>query len=608
MIHIFSLLLFLAALLPAAHSSCSTAIIGAGIGGAYSAFRLASPDVCIFEAKERLGGRILTVRDPIPSFEGYTVDLGAYRYDRRFHRLVRLVAEDVLKIPFLCYTDPFETGQCPDAFRQVFATRARFLGKINGRSATKFLEKYRDFLPYTIKKRFRWGPGERLENRRTVLGLLLGEDSVIPEYASRAEELANETSYEKAMQIADEIIAAVSKGSYKGTPYSEISPLQIAYKEGFTSEEIQLDMDVGFANNFVVRQTAEVILQTIVREIAVAKELAGVQGLVTPVERRDGVLRRKGMVTIIEALIEKATAKGVSLSFGKKAIRITKEGEKLRVDFSDGTHVTVTNVILNIGKQDLVAMGLTSEPINSSDMGFRRAVERNFVTGASKTYCFWEDAWWVTKLGVTVGRYRASFETIDSMRYHDGHVTCEDYDKLEGCRGGILVSYSFGDSYGLGAGVHTHTHNDMPYTPLTNTDNIHRLIPGNMTGVEEVYFDNIHQTVKKLHKKAFERMGMDVEEVIKRPAGCVFADWRDIGIHTELGPGRGNDNVYARYARPVPGLNIFLANEAWGQTQGWSEGSLQSAERALFHGLGVPRPEWMDEEYHRSVIRKFNLG
>lgn len=67
-------------------SSCQVVIVGAGIGGAYVAHRLSetqdlfSPDqICILEANDRPGGRILTVRGEVPGFEDFTVDLGAYR-------------------------------------------------------------------------------------------------------------------------------------------------------------------------------------------------------------------------------------------------------------------------------------------------------------------------------------------------------------------------------------------------------------------------------------------------------------------------------------------------------------------------------------------------
>lgn len=197
---------------------------------------------------------------------------------------------------------------------------------------------------------------------------------------------------------------------------------------------------------------------------------------------------------------------------------------------------------------------------------------------------------------------------MQSMRYHDGHVTCQDRQALKGCRGGILVSYSFSDSSGVGMGIHVHGHNEFPYTPLTNTDNLQRLVPGNMTGVQQLYFDDLVAQIRRTHKSSLKAKGFDVKDVIPDPVGCVVADWRDVGIHTEIGPGKGSLNIYELFTRPVPDLDISLVNEAWTQDQGWAEGSLRSAERALFHEYKLSKPSWLDEPFHTSLIVKFNQG
>jgi cation diffusion facilitator CzcD-associated flavoprotein CzcO len=60
------------------------AVIGAGAGGLYSAMRLvetgkyAAKDICIFEATDRVGGRIYSLRGFGPDHD-ITVDAGAYR-------------------------------------------------------------------------------------------------------------------------------------------------------------------------------------------------------------------------------------------------------------------------------------------------------------------------------------------------------------------------------------------------------------------------------------------------------------------------------------------------------------------------------------------------
>ena len=64
--------------------TCKLAVIGAGTGGLYTAMRLmetekyAASDICIFEATDRVGGRIYSLRGFGPDHD-ITVDAGAYR-------------------------------------------------------------------------------------------------------------------------------------------------------------------------------------------------------------------------------------------------------------------------------------------------------------------------------------------------------------------------------------------------------------------------------------------------------------------------------------------------------------------------------------------------
>ena len=63
---------------------CTTAIIGAGAGGLYTAYRMVvdalvpASSICIFEASGRIGGRILSVRNLGPLGD-MVLDAGGYR-------------------------------------------------------------------------------------------------------------------------------------------------------------------------------------------------------------------------------------------------------------------------------------------------------------------------------------------------------------------------------------------------------------------------------------------------------------------------------------------------------------------------------------------------
>lgn len=605
-------------------SECEIAVIGAGIGGVYAAWRLAvdaavvdPSSICIFEAKSRPGGRILSVDTPVPGFEGFTIDLGAYRFHRTNHRHTRLLTESALGISTQCYSDPLDRmdGDCSEAILNIVETRGKVFGiGENGTTAGDTLSRFTSRIPYRIQKRFQWGKGKPLDEPRGFFSFLSGNQSVVKEIAERWDELVSETDYATAMQIADEIIVSMKSGSYRGIPYSEISLLQAAQREGLTTEEIQYQLDATFdvGDNVNTRVSLEHLGQEMVRFIAQRAEDVGLKAQVTPVEMRDGINRRIGLKSIVQSMLRKSVAAGVKLFYGKKAIAIRRTEETsslLIVSFSDNTYVETKKIIANIGKRDLIALGVGSEPLKSSEEPFRRAVERTIVQGFSKMYCFWKDAWWLTKLKIAKGRTRMATKELFSMRYHDGNYVCENTTELTGCRGGLLVSYVLGDSTEAASGIYARTFTRKLYTPLTNTDNIHRLIPGFMTRLDRIFFQEVHKQLRQVHRTSFISKGIrDMRKAIPEAEGCVYADWFDMGTHESIGPGQGDLNIYKLYTKPVQDLDIAMVNEAWGQIQGWAESSLHSAERALFHQYGVEKPSWMDEPFHTSVIKKFNQG
>lgn len=88
---------------------CELAVVGAGWGGAYLAWRLSVDDgttvapagVCVFEANSRVGGRIYSVRD-LPGFDDMALDVGGYRFQEKDLLPAQLVW-DALKLPTACY-------------------------------------------------------------------------------------------------------------------------------------------------------------------------------------------------------------------------------------------------------------------------------------------------------------------------------------------------------------------------------------------------------------------------------------------------------------------------------------------------------------------------
>eukprot|EP00965_Chrysotila_dentata_P246130 6206976-Pleurochrysis_carterae.AAC.1 len=100
-------------------SRCSFAVVGAGWGGVYAAWRLGVDTgaidpaaMCVFEANGRVGGRVYSLRG-LPDFDDLAIDVGGYRFIESDLLPAQLVWK-ALKLPTACY-DWACSAQCEGA-------------------------------------------------------------------------------------------------------------------------------------------------------------------------------------------------------------------------------------------------------------------------------------------------------------------------------------------------------------------------------------------------------------------------------------------------------------------------------------------------------------
>ena len=93
---------------PPTFPSTQLAVVGAGWGGAYFAWRLAvdtatvpANETCVFEANGRVGGRIYSIHG-LPHFTDLAIDVGGYRFQESQLLPAQLVW-NALKLPTTCY-------------------------------------------------------------------------------------------------------------------------------------------------------------------------------------------------------------------------------------------------------------------------------------------------------------------------------------------------------------------------------------------------------------------------------------------------------------------------------------------------------------------------
>lgn len=605
---------------------CAVAIIGGGIGGVYTAWRVAvdtntvrPSDVCIFERADRFGGRIFSV-DDVPGYEGYVTDVGAYRFHRHEHPLTRALTEDALGLETACYTDtttslPMNVRECPKAVRKFLTTRTvTFTGDLDADKAPD-LSAWTPRLPYFLSKAERWGPGQSRRKRRRLTDVFSGNESLIPELASRWDRLVvKHATFEEAMALADEAIGAVRRGTYKGVPYADVSVVQVARDAGMSPEE--LAMEVGFAsigatifNGNLLQQLISTIRIKALERLPLAAK-APAAAMVLPVTGKGASRKRAGMVTIIEAMLDAARDAGVRVYTSHQAVGVHRwDRSALRVEFANGGSVTARRVFLNMGKADLRSLGVASEPMASASADVARRVDATLSLGASKTYCFWPSAWWLADLRLSAGDGQAQGPAISALRYHDGPVQCADAANPASCRGGLLVSYQFGDETQTASGLWGASHADAPNTPTSGTDAVTVLERRRLSPRQRLAWTALVDGLRDAHRSILADRHRSADRAIPEPDVCVLASWFDTGVHihratttlTDASPGE-------LFAAPAPGLAIHLVNEAWGDTFGWAEGSLQSAERALHAHMQLPPPSWLNRLVHKAVIKEFNKG
>eukprot|EP00168_Porphyra_purpurea_P012522 TRINITY_DN330_c0_g1_i9.p1 TRINITY_DN330_c0_g1~~TRINITY_DN330_c0_g1_i9.p1 ORF type:complete len:341 (+),score=123.46 TRINITY_DN330_c0_g1_i9:1-1023(+) len=337
--------------------------------------------------------------------------------------------------------------------------------------------------------------------------------------------------------------------------------------------------------------------------------------MVNPVDPVTG--RRAGMATVLDRLAEAVTAAGGQLVFGHRAVFLgrpsDRNGTAVTITFANGRSVTVPRVIVNAGKADVAAWGVASLPIAGASAEFRTALDAVYVAPSSKQYCWWEDAWWYTKLGRTRGRARLQ-APLFSLRYHDGSVTCTDAARLTGCRGALLVSYVLGDSTGVRQSIWSHGFSAVPFSPLSAApDNtvirVTRAEARNDTGGRRgLLWDATLTGLRAAHADVAAAAGLTPAALIPEPEACAAAVWWDVGVHALSAYARGAPGVDWLRAFASPAAGVYLVNEAWGEDRGWAEASLRSAERVLFHHFGVGRPPWMEAVFHKSVVERWNYG
>lgn len=327
-----------------------------------------------------------------------------------------------------------------------------------------------------------------------------------------------------------------------------------------------------------------------------------------------------GYGSALVRMISHLSSMGVRMTLGHKleAIRASDaQGLKLLWATGRGSEQSETDsdsVFLNLPRHAVKALSADSVIFQESPAQTQELLKcsaelyGNQSTEASvKVYLIYEDAWWISKLGLREGEVHAL--TTDPpiyLRYHDGPTQCHQH----GCRGALLVQYAH--TLETGASWYMQFQRDWKQTLGIFTSG--------------PLLQEVHRKLMAMHVEMLYAAGMTPDDVVK-PVAAFVGFWSHAKQMSfapapdplECSTGKPlppclhgiSPAVYWRQIRkPIQSRQIFLANNDWWLEEPsvdlmppyWAEVSLRTAERVLHDYVGLQKPPWLNETYYRHSV------
>lgn len=524
------------------------AIIGGGVSGAYCAWRLAQPDaaasavlrasgvtgaprVALFEASDRLGGRLWSFEPP--GMPHLRAELGGMRIPTNQRLVVSLVERLGIE------TIPFPMG---DQHNLRYLRGRRFtvadLGNPN-------------IVPYDLPPELRG---------KTPDDIVI---QTIERYIPNARSL-KEADWEEIRR----------SGSFDGVPLYDFS-FRYLMQRDLADEAYQFVRDDAPVDDLTLNASAVDLMfdwaADFDEDVPVITPLLGMQeiprSLVREAEASGVAIHRRHRLRRIVPIADASTDEpGLSLE-----IEVMPEG---RVQ-----QLTARHVILAMPPRAISLLAPDSLPLTAPS--FPRLLDAVFPITAGKGFLGYENPWW-HKLDLTSGR------TISDLP-----LKLTYYMGTEGDRPGadrndqaslLMPTYAERQTLDFWMSFRRQTQDSPGGAPFQRPDVGE--VPAELA-LPERAVSEMQRQLRLVHGPEVD-IGEPTMAVMsdwsRNPYGAGYHIWSVGASAWQLAP-------VAR--EPMPGLNLSICGEAWSSHQGWSLGALMTAERTLQERLGLTQPDWL---------------
>ena len=520
------------------------AIVGAGVSGLYSAWRLKSDagqpgrtlNVHVFEGSERVGGRLLSVKPPFVN--DTFVELGGMRFTEA-HVLMCGLARAL----------GLASGELPDA-------NANNIAYLRGQRLKMSDLTDPDRIPYVID--------ESLRNRESLSNLVAV--AAVRSLGPAFKELLDiDLTLETLESVTAEHWRTIGeRGSFEGKPLYE-TPLRYILERTLGHGAVQLLQDsLGY----------DCILWTWSAADGFPFNLTDMRSAVRHMHLVDG------FSALPRRLHEKVLALGVNVQLNT---RVRSVEDTLLPDGTTGIAFTTVDdngtEALSVARKLILAMPRRSIELldrkgplfDSRGAGFKSLLESVSPVPLFKIALCYENCWWEKVVGG--GSNGKSVTDLPMRQVYYWKVNPHDQQ-------GVVLIYDGG----LTKSYWEQLDNAAAPKPQVK-------LTGRKEGVD-LWADYAapSRIIFEAHRQLLELHGLPESEV-PAPYAAACMSWnRDPfggGAHF-WNMGVRSHEVAEQILHPIERCPIYLCGEAWSHEQGWVEGALATSEAMLTRHFGLP--------------------
>lgn len=570
------------------------AIIGGGVSGAYTAYRLmkADPnespvlqeilkrsgkeklDVRLIEMNDRIGGRLWSIH--LPGLPNHPADMGGM-YFSNFQRNVHGLCTKELKLetkPNDVYSNIYLQH-----FRQHHFWTEDYEPPVDPTDSRD--DYYPSVVPFFLREE------EKGKNPLTLLAEILELVPGLKDKASGIEQALKDDKIDQALTLLNDIIALLRESEFTHTDLNTTEPL---YNYGFwnvlvtrlSNEAYNMIKKSSTLHSLYSNWNLYDALLLLASEFYVGPSYHGLttgydtlpKTLVKKFEKLGGVVNMKTQLFDLQ-----------SAEYNGEALIKLTIGEPTNKSKSD---LYARYVVLALPQRALKL--LDCESIIFADDDFRNhLIDTVTAYPASKLILAYDQPWW-EQISQPARPGKPAEPITTGYSVTDLPLKACYYIGTESTGQSLLVaSLADGSNERFWSGLQVnrsaaHQEDDL----LTKLN--HKTLTPTPKMVREA-----QRQLKEMHT-IDEKHAIDIPD----PVAGLFLDWEDDpfggGWHY-WNFGVPSWKVAPRIRHPNPKVNIFLCGEAYSSHQGWVEGALNTAEMVLSEHFALPRPDWVPDNY-----------